>query len=98
MKIIYLSIIAFTMMWSSTNFAAGNQYDLRVDGLACPFCAYGIEKKFIQTEGVNKVDIDLKNGLVIVTTTENKTFTEDQLEQIIDDAGFTMKSMTVKPL
>jgi len=98
MKTIALFVTTITLLWSSLAFAAGNQYDLRVDGLACPFCAYGIEKIFIKTEGVNKVDIDLKNGLVIVKTNEGKTFNEDQLKKIIDDAGFTMKSMTEKQL
>lgn len=98
MKSTYLFVAAITLLWSSLSLAGGSQYDLRVDGLACPFCAYGIEKKFIKTEGVEKVDIDLKNGLVIVETVEGKTFNEDQLKKIIDDAGFTMKSMTEKQL
>jgi len=96
MKTMYLLFTALTLLWSSLAFAAGNQYDLRVDGLACPFCAYGIEKKFIKTDGVEKVEIDLKNGLVVVKTIEGKTFEEAQLKQIIKDAGFTMKSMTEK--
>jgi len=75
-------------------FAAGTQYDIRVDGLACPFCAYGIEKKFSKTEGVNSVDIDIGKGLVIVKTVADKTFSEDELRTIIHDAGFTMKSFT----
>jgi len=98
MTTMYLLVTAFTLLWSSLAFAAGNQYDLRVDGLACPFCAYGIEKKFTKTQGVDKVDIDLKNGLVVVKTIEGKTFSEDQLKKIIDDADFTMKSMTEKQL
>ena len=91
-------LISIILLWSSFSFADGTQYNLRVDGLACPFCAYGIEKKFIQTEGVKTVDIDLQNGLVIVKTTGGKTFTENRLKQIINDAGFTMKSKTEKPL
>jgi len=71
---------------------------MRVDGLACPFCAYGIEKKFIKTEGVNSVDIDLQKGLVIVKTSEGKIFTEEKLKEIINDSGFTMKSVTEKNL
>ncbi len=98
MKSTYLFVATITLLWSSLTLAAGNQYDLRVDGLACPFCAYGIEKKFIKTQGVEKVDIDLKNGLVVVETVEGKIFSEDQLKKIIDDAGFTMKSMTEKQL
>ena len=91
-------IISLLSLWANFAFAAGTQYDMRVDGLACPFCAYGIEKGFTKTAGVKSVDIDLKNGLVIVKTNEGKTFTEEQLKEIIKDTGFTMKSMTEKPL
>ncbi len=97
MKIKSLIIVATTILWSSYSFAAGTQYDIRVDGLACPFCAYGIEKEFTRTEGVDSVDIDLKNGLVIVKTSEGRSFSEDQLKSIVDDTGFTMKSMSEKP-
>ena len=93
-----LIIISLFCLWTNIAFAAGTQYDMRVDGLACPFCAYGIEKGFTKTEGVKSVDIDLKNGLVIVKTEEGKTFTEDILKEIINDTGFTMKSMTEKSL
>ncbi len=93
-----LLLILFVVLWSSPVFAAGKQYDLRVDGLACPFCAYGIEKRFSKTEGVANVEIDLKNGLVVVKTTDGKSFTEDQLRNIVKDAGFTMKSMSENSL
>jgi len=89
-------IFAVLSLWTSAALATGTQYSMRVDGLACPFCAYGIEKGFIKTEGVKSVDIDLKNGLVIVETEDGKTFSEDQLKKIINDTGFTMKSMTEK--
>jgi mercuric ion binding protein len=85
------------LAWSSFSFASGSQYDLRVDGLACPFCAYGIEKKFTKTEGVASVGIDLGKGLVIVQTVDGKIFEEDELKTIIHDAGFTMRSMIEKP-
>ncbi len=91
-------LLTLSLLLSFGASAAPTQYELRVDGLACPFCAYGIEKKFIKTEGVKSVDIDLQNGLVIVKTGEGKTFKEDKLKEIINDAGFTMKSMTEKDL
>ena len=93
-----LLLISFILLCNSPAFAVGKQYDLRVDGLACPFCAYGIEKRFSKTEGVVSVEIDLKNGLVIVKTSDEKSFTEDQLRNIVKDAGFTMKSMSEKSL
>lgn len=88
----------FTLFWSATLFAAGTQYNLRVDGLACPFCSYGIEKKLINTEGVGSVTFDLEKGLVIVKTKEGVTLTESMLKQLIDDAGFTLRSMSEQPL
>jgi len=90
------TLASLALIWSSASFAGGTEYDLRVDGLACPFCAYGIEKKFTKTEGVESVDVDLKKGLVIVKTGDGKSFKEDELKTIIHDAGFTMKSMTEK--
>jgi len=96
MKIVSLYIVTMTLFWSSFSFAAGTQYNLRVDGLACPYCAYGIESIFTRTEGVDSVDIDLKNGLVIVKTKEGISFSEDQLKSLVNDTGFTMKSMTEK--
>ncbi|MDT8385737.1 MAG: heavy-metal-associated domain-containing protein [Gammaproteobacteria bacterium] len=98
MKHLIQLIAAATLFWAGLAFAAGTQYDLRVDGLACPFCAYGIEKKFTKTPGVESVDIDLKNGLVIVKTAEGKTFTQDELKTLINDTGFTLKGVTEKPL
>ncbi|HEC18342.1 MAG TPA: heavy-metal-associated domain-containing protein [Gammaproteobacteria bacterium] len=90
------TLTSAALVWSSASFAGGTEYDLRVDGLACPFCAYGIEKKFTKTKGVESVEVDLKNGLVIVKTDESKTFKEEELKTIVHDAGFTMKSMTEK--
>jgi mercuric ion binding protein len=89
-----------TLFWSATLFAAGTQYqyNLRVDGLSCPFCAYGIEKKLIRTEGVESVAFDLEKGLVIVKVEEDVTLTEGQLKQLVADAGFTLRSLSKQPL
>ncbi len=93
-----ISLMILTLFWSATLFAAGTQYNLRVDGLSCPFCAYGIEKKLIRTEGVESVAFDLEKGLVIVKVEEDVTLTEAQLKQLVDDAGFTLRSLSEQPL
>jgi len=98
MKSSILFIAAAALLWSGITLAAGTRYDMRVDGLACPFCAYGIEKKFTKTDGVKSVDINLKKGLVVVDTVEGKTFTEAKLKQIVNDAGFTLKSVNVSEI
>ncbi len=93
-----LLIITAALLWSTMATAQGVRYELRVDGLACPFCAYGIEKKFKKTKGVEAVDIDLERGLVVVSAGEGVQLTREQVERIVKDAGFTLRSMTEKTL
>ncbi len=71
-------------------FAAPTQYQLQVDGLACPFCAYGIEKELNRTDGVENIRIDINAGVVTVTMAEGGTMTEAQASRIVEDAGFTL--------
>ena len=52
----------------------------------------GIEKAFMNTEGVEHVDIEFEQGLVIVDTGPDTRFDEKQLEAITRDAGFTLRS------
>ncbi len=73
-------------------FAAPTQYQLRVDGLACPFCAYGIEKGLKRTEGVAGIAIDINAGTVTVTMAEGASMTEATASRIVKDAGFTLRS------
>lgn len=77
---------------------ADTTYSMRVDGLACPYCAYGIEKKFKQIEGVDaeSIDVDLQAGVVRVTTTDDVKLTEDRMKDLFNDAGFTYRGMERK--
>ena len=75
---------------SATAFAGVHQYRLQVDGLACPFCAYGIEKKLNATKGVKAIKIDINSGTVTVTMETGASLSEAQAGQIVKDAGFTL--------
>ena len=41
-----------------------------VDGMSCPFCAFGVEKRLKKVNGVDSVAVDLKSGLVKLTVQE----------------------------
>jgi mercuric ion binding protein len=90
-------IVPVALLWSLSAFAAGLQYQMRVDGLACPFCAYGIEKKLKGIDGVETVDVDLENGEVTVNTRDNVELTDAGMVKLFKDAGFTYRSMTKQP-
>ncbi len=92
-------LIGASLLWLSLPaLSAGTEYQMRVDGLACPYCAYGIEKKLKQIDGVERIDIDLEKGLVTVQVREGVALTEPQMVQLFKDAGFTYRSMTTAPL
>lgn len=74
-----------------------NAYVLRVDGLACPYCAYGIEKQFSALQGVTDTRIDLVQGVVIVQVKPTVRLSESQIRKTIDDAGFTLKRIVHSP-
>ncbi len=90
-KILLVPLLAVVL--SSPAFAGGNQYSLRIDGLACPFCAYGIEKRLSAIEGVESIETDVRSGQVIVTLAEGKTLSEQVARQAVKDAGFTLRSL-----
>jgi mercuric ion binding protein len=74
--------------------AEPNIYQLKVDGLGCPFCAYGIEKKLSAIDGVEQIEVDLKKGQVIVIMAEGVSLSEERARQAVTDAGFTLRAFT----
>jgi copper chaperone CopZ len=78
----------------SQTFAASMLYSLQVDGLGCPFCAYGIEKNLTDIDGVERVEVDIRKGLVLVTMDENKTLSEALANEKVKDAGFTLRAFS----
>lgn len=79
------------VLMSVSAFAAQQAYKLHVDGLACPFCAYGIEKKLNAIKGVQGVGVDIASGLVNVTMAEGASLDEATAKQAVKDAGFTLR-------
>jgi len=72
--------------------AAGISYQIEVNGLACPFCAYGIEKELSAISGVEKVETNIKKGVVIVTMRDDEDLDESTAKQAVGDAGFTLST------
>ncbi|MAZ88853.1 MAG: heavy metal transport/detoxification protein [Cellvibrionaceae bacterium] len=75
-------------------------YKLRVDGLACPYCAYGIEKKIKALDGVVKdsVEIRLNDGVVAFEASTDRPIDEATLKTLVNDAGFTLRGVKTQPL
>jgi len=66
------------------------RYRLRVAGLACPFCAYGIEKELAAIDGVAAVETHIKDGAVVVEMAEGATLDRATARRAVEAAGFTL--------
>lgn len=85
-------VVALSIVLAATGvWAAPPSYQLHVDGLACPFCAYGIEKKLGALEGVEHIETNIKDGTVIVTMKDDVTLDEAAAKQAVTAAGFSLR-------
>ena len=69
------------------------KYIIGVNGLTCPFCAYGLEKKLKKVPGVESVTIDLKKDQAVVLAKADHTLDEQALRKAVQKAGFTVASL-----
>ena len=62
---------------------------ITIEGMACPFCIYNVQRQLEQVEGVQHTDIDLKTGKAFVTLSKEKPPTADALRKAVKSSGFT---------
>jgi len=88
--IIIIAVLAFSLNSNNVNAQSDrDQIEVQVDGLGCPFCAYGLEKKFKEFKGIKDVKIEMETGLFNFTYPSEKEMTLEQVESQVDKAGYT---------
>jgi len=68
---------------------SGKQAVVTVQGMQCPFCAYGIKKHLAKLPGVTRVDVELARNQAIVTFAPDAEASDEQIRQAVRKAGFT---------
>ena len=86
--------LAFTaiLLAGSLDAWAASVHSFKVDGLACPFCSYGVEKQLKSIPGVSSVKISVKTSTVTVTMKDGKKLTKAQAGKAVKAAGFAMRN------
>ena len=99
-KSLALAVALFLMAVPFTSARAAEHelptYHLRVDGLACPFCAYGIEKRLIAMIAVTRIEVDIAAGEMTVHVEEGIVLEEAVAERAVTSAGFTLDEFWVE--
>ena len=72
--------------------------ELQVDGLSCPFCSLGLEKKLKRVGGVEGVQVHMKQGITEVQSRPEVPLNLEDIRQAVKEAGFTLRKirLTVK--
>ena len=91
-NIIVLFVLFFTAL---TVQAQTDQFTLRVEGLGCPFCAYGLEKKFKDVKGIKNVKIDIQTGKMTFNVPAANGLKLTDADARVSKAGYTAKGISV---
>jgi len=98
MRILRNIFVVFLLWFMSLGIAfAGDvtsqKATIQVDGLSCPFCAYGLEKNLKKVKGIESVDIDMKTGKATVMIQSDMHVDNQALRQAVKKAGFTARDI-----
>lgn len=90
MKRIYLILtIGLLGTMAATAQKEMDAFMVQVDGLGCPFCAYGLEKKFKEFKGIKKVKIDIETGDFSFNFPTEKALSMEAVISQVEKAGYT---------
>ena len=91
-------LVVFLLRAVSPVFAGVQQVSVRVDGIACPFCAYNIEKRVKTLDGVEKgarIVTSIEHGKATFPWKTDVAFDPDAVRKAIREAGFTPRQISV---
>ena len=86
------------LIFPLTSTAEKAKVTVRIDGLSCPFCAYGIEKKLKKMEGVEEFFIHIELGKVEIIFSDKDMYDKDKVKEVVKEAGFTPKGIKVEKI
>lgn len=66
-----------------------------VEGMACPFCAFGIEKRLKKVGGVGSIEVNLGAGSAALTASDGASIDVSNIPEAIRKAGFTPGTIEV---
>ncbi len=94
--ILVLGVSITTLIFFQSAFAEINGVEMQVDGMTCPFCVYGIEKKLKAVGEVKDASSNLKTGIVDIKLEGNGPLDIERLNEAIRESGFTPGKIKIK--
>lgn len=87
----FASVIALLFYFlASPAGASGREIVLRVKGLSCPLCVYGVEKHLQRVEGIESLETHYKKATVVLKKKPKAQVNPQALTTAVQNAGFTL--------
>lgn len=86
-------LIGLLLIMAGTKVSAQlDQFVLRVEGLGCVFCAYGLDDKLKTIDGLQDLAIEVETGKVSFAVPTANHLTLDQAREKVVESGYTPKA------
>lgn len=83
------TVVILTTLAATPAQAQIRRATVEVQGLACPFCAYGLEKLLRDVGGTGEVDVELKVGRAVLEAESGSSLDLQAITGAVRKAGFT---------
>ena len=93
MKIGAVALVA--LLFVSATSASVGEVRLYVEGLACPFCTFGIEKSLKKVPGVVSIETTIRTGVVRIQLEPGTRLDPAALNEAVKKSGFTPSRIKV---
>ena len=90
--IVLCSIFSTPIMAQAPKF---DKVEVKVEGLGCPFCAFGLEKKMKAIQGVQNINIDVESGMMVLEVPMTASISQAQINAKVEEAGYTAKHIEI---
>lgn len=88
-KIWIITIMLSSLFFITNVFAQIEKIEMGVEGLSCPFCVWGLEKKLKKVKSVDKIEVHLKQAKADLYLKPNAHLNIGALKKAVKDAGFS---------
>lgn len=96
-NILILTMFSVLCFAPSSFAASRNEVVIKVNGMFCPFCTFGIEKHLKKLPEVQDVSTDLAAGEATAVLKPEAEFVREHFADAVKRAGFTHSGITLQP-
>ena len=91
------SIAGIHLLMTQPGAAGDKEIILSVPSIPGPYCAYGVEKRLLELDGVARVDLLWKEETIRAVIAKGRTVTADQIRMAVKKADYPYEYTIIKP-